>query len=65
MGGEQVKNKELIKILQKHDPDKKIMFINDDSGIYTFDLKYLDTVSPEQKYLDNIVVIPIKKEICE
>lgn len=60
-----MKNKELIKILQKHDPDKKIMFINDDSGIYTFDLKYLDTVSPEQKYLDNIVVIPIKKEIYE
>lgn len=41
------------------------MFINDDSGIYTFDLKYLDTVSPEQKYLDNVVVIPIKKEIYE
>lgn len=60
-----MKVKELTEILQKHDPDKKIMFINDDSGIYTFDLRYLDTISAEQKYLDNIVVINIKKEVYE
>lgn len=60
-----MKVKELIKNLQKHDPDKKIMFINDDSGIYTFDLRYLDTISAEQKYLDNIAVINIKKEVYE
>lgn len=28
-------------------------------------IEILQTVSPEQKYLDNIVVIPIKKEIYE
>ena len=60
-----MKVKELTEILQKHDQDKKIMFINDDSGIYTFDLRYLDTISAEQKYLDNIVVINIKKEVYE
>ena len=60
-----MKVKELINMLQKHDPDRKIMFINDDSGIYTFDLRYLDTISAEQKYLDNIVVINIKKEVYE
>ena len=60
-----MKVKELIKNLQKHDPDNEIMFISDDSGIYTFDLRYLDTISAEQKYLDNIAVINIKKEVYE
>ena len=41
------------------------MFISDDSGIYTFDLRYLDKISAEQKYLDNIAVINIKKEVYE
>lgn len=63
--GERMKVKELIKMLQKHDLDKEIMFISDDSGIYTFDLRYLDTISAEQKYLDNIAVINIKKEVYE
>lgn len=37
------------------------MFLSD-KEIYTFDLDYLDTISMEQKYLNNIVVIHIKKE---
>lgn len=56
-----MKIKELIKILQKHDPDKKIMFLSDD-GIYTFDLNYLDRISME---LSNVIVIHIKKEVYE
>lgn len=59
-----MKIKELIKMLQKHDPDKKIMFLRD-KEIYTFDLDYLDTITSEQKYLNNIVVIHIKEELSE
>ena len=59
-----MKVKELIKMLQKHDPDKKIMFLRD-KEIYTFDLDYLDTITSEQKYLNNIVVIHIKEELSE
>lgn len=59
-----MKVKELINMLQKYDPDKKIMFLSD-KEIYTFDLDYLDTISTEQKYLNNIVVIHIKKELSK
>lgn len=37
----------------------------DNHQLNTFDLRYLDTISAEQKYLDNIAVINIKKEVYE
>lgn len=57
-----MKVKELIKNLQKHDPNKEIMFWSDD-GVYAFDLDELIMMSMTQKYLDNIVFIHIKKEL--
>lgn len=72
-----IRTKELVRksVKKKYHNDKayrekkkeqvRNKFIRDDSGIYTFDLRYLDTISAEQKYLDNIAVINIKKEVYE
>lgn len=56
-----MKVKELIEILQKHNPNREIIFLNDNS-IYT-----IDSDNPAilllQKYLDSIVIVHLKKEL--
>lgn len=56
-----MKVKELIKILQKHNPNREIIFLNDNS-IYTIDQDDSATIF-SQKYLDNIVIVHLKKEL--
>lgn len=56
-----MKVKELIKNLQKHDPNREIIFLNDNS-IYTIDPDDSATIF-SQKYLDNIVIVHLKREL--
>lgn len=54
-----MKVKEIIEILQKHNPNREIIFLNDNS-IYTIDPDDSATIF-SQKYLDNIVIVILKE----
>lgn len=56
-----MKVKEIIEILQKHNPNREIIFLNDNS-IYTIDPDDPATIF-SQKYLDNIVIVHLKREL--
>lgn len=56
-----MKVKELIEILQKQNPNREIMLLND-SKIYTIDSDHKVIMFP-QKYLDNIAVMHLKREL--
>lgn len=59
-----MKIKELIKILQKHNPNREIIFLSGNK-IYTVksdDPNGMITVFT-QKYLDNIAVMHLKREL--
>lgn len=58
---ERMKAKELIEILQKHNPNREIIFLNDNS-IYTIDSED-PAILFSQKYLNNIVIMHLKKEL--
>jgi hypothetical protein len=54
-----MKVKELIEILQKQNPNREIMLLND-SKIYTIDSDH-KVIMFSQKHLDKIVVMHLKK----
>lgn len=56
-----MKVKEIIEILQKHNPNREIIFLNDNS-IYTIDPDDSATIF-SQKYLNNIVIVHLKREL--
>lgn len=56
-----MKVKEIIEILQKHNPNREIIFLNDNS-IYTIDPDDSATIF-SQKYLDNVAVMHLKREL--
>lgn len=56
-----MKVKELIEILQKHNPNREIIFLNDNS-IYTIDSDD-PVILFAQKYLNSIVIMHLKKEL--
>lgn len=56
-----MKVKQLIKILQKHNPNREIIFLSGNK-IYTIDPDDSATIF-SQKYLDNIVIMHLKKEL--
>lgn len=56
---ERMKVKELIKNLQKHDPNQEIILLNGNS-IYTIDSDDSDMLF-SQKYLNNIVIMHLKR----
>lgn len=58
-----MKVKEIIEILQKHSPNREIIFLSGNK-IYTVksDPDQIITVFT-QKYLDNIVVMHLKREL--
>ena len=56
-----MKVKEINRILQKHNPNREIIFLNDNS-IYTIDPDDSATIF-SQKYLDNIVIVHLKREL--
>lgn len=56
-----MKVKEIIEILQKHNPNREIIFLNDNS-IYTIDSDD-SVIIFSQKYLDNIVIVHLKREL--
>lgn len=59
-----MKIKELIEILQKHSPNREIIFLNG-NRIYTVKSDDPDQTITlfSQKYLDNIVVMHLKREL--
>ena len=56
-----MKVKEIIEILQKHSPNREIIFLNDNS-IYTIDSDD-PAILFSQKYLNSIVIMHLKKEL--
>lgn len=59
-----MKVKEIIEILQKHDPNREIIFLSG-NRIYTVKSDDPDQIITlvSQKYLDNIVVMHLKREL--
>lgn len=59
-----MKVKELIEILQKHNPNREIIFLNGNK-IYTVKSDDPDQIITlfSQKYLENIVVMHLKREL--
>lgn len=59
-----MKVKEIIEILQKHDPNREIIFLNG-NRIYTVKSDDPDQTITlfSQKYLDNIAVMHLKREL--
>ena len=62
--GERMKVKEIIEILQKHSPNREIIFLSGNK-IYTVksDDPYQIITVFTQKYLDNIAVMHLKREL--
>lgn len=56
-----MKIKELIEILQKHNPNREIMLLSD-NNIYSIDSDR-KVIMYSQKHLDKIVVMHLKKEL--
>lgn len=54
-----MKVKELIKNLQKHDPNREIIFLSDNS-VYTVNPDDLAIIF-SQKYLNNMVIMHLKR----
>lgn len=59
-----MKVKEIIEILQKHDPNREIIFLSG-NRIYTVKSDDLDQTITlfSQKYLGNIAVMHLKREL--
>lgn len=59
-----MKVKEIIEILQKHSPNREIIFLSDNK-IYTVKSDDPDQIITvfTQKYLDNIVIMHLKREL--
>lgn len=59
-----MKVKELIEILQKHNPNREIIFLNG-NRIYTVKSDDPDQIITlfSQKYLENIAVMHLKREL--
>lgn len=59
-----MKVKEIIEILQKHNPNREIIFLSGNK-IYTVKSDDLDQTSTifTQQYLENIAVIHLKREL--
>lgn len=59
-----MKVKEIIEILQKHSPNREIIFLSGNK-IYTVKSDDPDQIITvfTQKYLDNIVVMHLKREL--